>query len=187
MTTSDILQLNIGFVAVACAVLLWAQWRTRPGPAFPGPPPVGRIFKTWLVVIWLIGLVLPIQTLIIEPTTPTRLALLPYLVTFVLQVLTELLVWKRWRSPVWVLVPCLYLPWRLFQVWLGFDVTAGHDLLLTRRTLAALAVLWIVNIGVHYTNICNTLRWHAHPPGKAFPSLKDPRVFVRDAQSEPAR
>jgi hypothetical protein len=52
----------------------------------------------------------------------------------------------------------------------------------TAFTLYALAVLWIVNIGVHYTNIVNTLRWDAHPRDATFPALKDPRVFVKDAQ-----
>jgi hypothetical protein len=43
-------------------------------------------------------------------------------------------------------------------------------------------VLWVINIGVHYTNIPNTMRWNRHPADERFPSLNDPRVFVENAQ-----
>lgn len=187
MEMRDILLLNLAFVAAAGAVLVWAQWRMRPGPMFPGPPPVGTLFKIWLVVIWLVGLALPIAALVAEGgAAATRLALLPYLATFVLQVATELFVWKRWRSPVWVLVPCLFLPWRVFQAWLGLGLVAGQALPVTEATLVALMILWVINVGVHYSNIVNTLRWHAHPHDATFASLRDPRVFVAGANGGPA-
>lgn len=52
---------------------------------------------------------------------------------------------------------------------------------LTTLTCQALLVLWLINIGVHYTNVVNTLRWAYHPADADFPALRDPRVFVRDA------
>lgn len=182
MTASSVVVANTAFFAFACAVLVWARWRTAPGPPFPGPQPVGRAFKTWLVVIWGVGLILPLVALGLEWSAATRLALLPYLATFVLQVATELFVWKRWRSPVWVVVPCLYLPWRLFQSWWGLISVDAAALPLTAFTLHALFALWLINIGVHYSNIANTLRWADHPPDAIFPALRDPRVFTRDAQ-----
>jgi hypothetical protein len=182
MDTESVLFANAAFFAFVCAVLVWAQWRTEPGPRFPGPQPVGPVFKVWLVVIWLVGLLLPLVALALEWSAPVRLALLPYLAMFVAQVATELFVWKRWRSPVWVLVPCLYLPWRLFQSgwgWVAIDPAAFP---LTSFTCAALFGLWLINIGVHYTNIVNTLRWSSHPADATFPALRDPRVFTKDAQ-----
>jgi hypothetical protein len=171
---------NLGFLLLAAACMGWAQWRTQPGPAFPGPRPVGAAFKIWLVIIWLVGLVLPVVALVVEPLPATRLALVPYLLMFVLQVVFELLAWKRLRSPVWVIVPCLFLPWRLFQVWQGMQL--GPHGSVTELVLDALFVLWVINIGVHYTNIPNTMRWDRHPADARFESLKDPRVFVKDAQ-----
>lgn len=110
MDATTVILASIAFFAFACAILGWAQWRTDPGPRFPGPQPVGPVFKMWLVVIWIVGILLPVVALAVEWSGPARLALLPYFATFVLQVATEIFVWKRWRSPVWVLVPCLYLP-----------------------------------------------------------------------------
>ena len=182
---------EIVFLTLACALLIWAQWRLpKPAAAFPGPRPVGPVFKVWLVVIWLVGLLLPLAALVVDGwlggRVDVRLALVPYFAMFFLQVAAELYVWKRWRSPVWVLVPCVFLPWRVYQVSRGLEVLADPAALLSLVTLYALFVLWVINIGVHYTNIPATLRWDYHPHDRAFPSLRDPRVFVADAQDEPA-
>lgn len=172
------------FIAAACAVLVWAQWRLpKPSAAFPGPRPVGPVFKVWLVVIWAVGLLLPVAALLVDGvgagSRAALLALVPYLALFVAQVASELFCWKRWRSPVWVLVPCLYLPWRLFQVYRGHGFDPPP---LTGLTLDLLFVLWLINIGVHYTNIPATLRWDYHARDATFPSLRDPRVFTAAAQ-----
>jgi hypothetical protein len=150
---------NIAFFAIA-SLYVWIGARRAAGTAlFPGPRPPPDWFKVWLVVIWLVGLVLPI----------------------VAQVATELFVWKRWRSPIWVIVPCLYLAWRLWQIWWAWSLpgVAGSDL--ASFTCAALFVLWVINIGVHFTNIPLTLRWDHHPRSATFPSLHDPLVLTRNA------
>ena len=181
MSATAVIVANVGFFVFACAILVWAQWRSEPGPPFPGPGPVGTVFKAWLIVIWVVGLLMPLAALAIEWTPAVRLALLPYLATFVLQVATEIFVWKRWRSPVWVLVPCLYLPWRLFQSWLGIDMVDDGGTPVALITMLALFVLWAINIGVHYTNIVNTLRWSHHAADATFPALRSPNVFGKDA------
>lgn len=173
---------NLAFFLLAGLCLAWAQWRTRPGPPFPGPRPVGTAFKIWLIVIWLVGFLLPLLALVVDGLAgghrPVRIALGFYLLMFVAQVATEIFVWKRWRSPVWVIVPCLYLPWRLFQAWMGLQVVDGP--MLSVVTLWALVLLWIINIGVHYSNIANTLRWDHHPPGARFEARSSPNPFVRE-------
>ena len=174
---------NLGFLLVAAAIIAWAQWRTRPGPRFPGPRPVGRGFKAWLVVIWLVGLVLPLVALVVDGVLgghrPVRIALGFYLLLFVAQVATEIFVWKRWASPVWVIVPCLYLPWRLAQIWMGLGEVDGPAL--SVATLRALFALWVINIGVHFSNIPNTLRWDAHPADADFAALRTPNAFAKGA------
>ncbi|HPF25269.1 MAG TPA: hypothetical protein P5528_02710 [Steroidobacteraceae bacterium] len=85
-----------------------------------------------------------------------------------------------------VMQEAAFLPWRLYQVSRGFEVLQEPAPALTLTTLYALVVLWVIDIGVHYTNIPATLRWDYHPADRAFPSLRDPRVFVADAQDKPA-
>jgi hypothetical protein len=182
---------NSVFIVLACACLLWAERRTRPGPVFPGPQPVGPMFRAWLIVIWLVGLALPAIALawdgVVRGEIAVAAALLPYFLTFFAQLATEIFVWKRWRSPVWVIVPCLYLPWRVYQQAIGLALVEGAEVPLTRFTLYALLILWIINIGVHYTNIVNTMRWHAHPRDAQFDALRDPRVFTPGAQDQKAQ
>lgn len=185
------------FLLLACACLAWAQWRLpRPSARFPGPRPVGPVFKAWLVTIWVVGLLLPLAALVVDGaiggSTAAALALLPYFWAFAAQVASELFCWKRWGSPVWVIVPCLYLPWRVWQGFRGLEYAPDAPLL-TTATLYALILLWIINVGVHYTNIPASLRWDYHRRDATFASLHDPLVFrqgsqdARDVGGEPGR
>lgn len=162
---------NIAFIVFAMSILLWGQARVRHAPPWPGPRPVGRVFRGWLLVIWLVGFALPVLAIIVDGALGGHgavwLALLPYLLMFIVQIAFELFVWKRWRSVVWVLVPCLFLPWRCFQVYVGLaTVWPMEGLVLTKLTLVALLVLWLINIGVHYTGIALNLRWDLQRDGE---------------------
>ncbi|MCS6987578.1 MAG: hypothetical protein NZM40_09170 [Sphingomonadaceae bacterium] len=168
--TGTIAALNLAFLAVAAGVLWWAKVRTRPGPPFPGPRPTGAVFRAWLMVIWAVGFLMPAFTLVVDGIlggkAVVRALLGWYLLFFAVQIGFELLAWKRWRSPVWVIVPCLFLPWRLFQAGLGLWLVDGSTL--SVGTFAALVGLWVINVGVHYSNIPNSLRWDHHPPDARF-------------------
>jgi hypothetical protein len=170
--TLTIWQQELLFFALAGVCLVWARARLPAEiAAFPGPRRVGRVFKVWLVVIWVVGALLPLAALgqdgFVSGHDVVYAALMPYLAMFFAQIATELICWKRLASPIWVLVPCLYLPWRLWQSVRGLDAVqadpAVAQLGLTVFTMYALVVLWTINIGVHYTNIPRSLRWDYHP------------------------
>ena len=56
---------NIAFFAIA-SLYVWIGSRRLVGTAaFPGPRPPPDWFKVWLVVIWIVGLVLPVITLVL--------------------------------------------------------------------------------------------------------------------------
>lgn len=180
---------NAAFLVFAVIILLWAQARIRHAPAWPGPRPVGRVFRWWLLVIWLVGFLLPVVAMVVDGVAGGRseawLVVVPYLLMFVVQIAYELFVWKRWRSVVWVLVPCLFLPWRCFQIHVGLmTVLPLEGLLLTKVTLVALLVLWLINIGVHYSGIALNLRWDLQRDGN-FEAIGGVGDLVRD--SRPAR
>ena len=176
---------NVVFFLIA-SLYVWIGARRAAGTApFPGPRPPPTWFKIWLVVIWLVGLVLPLVTLVIEGmlngNRPVAVGLAAYLVMFVAQVATEIFVWKRWRSPIWVIVPCLYLTWRLWQCAWGMSLPGVDGSALAVTTWIALFALWVINIGVHFTNIPLTLRWDQHPKDASFKSLHHPVAILPSA------
>jgi len=80
--TGPVLLQEAAFLAVAIAYVYWAQCRLIvPCAKFPGPRPVGPVFKAWLVVIWVVGLLLPLLALVVDGHlgghSPTLLALWP--------------------------------------------------------------------------------------------------------------
>jgi hypothetical protein len=177
MVATTALGHNLAFLVVA-SLIVWITARRSAGTArFPGPRPVGQVFKAWLVVIWVVGFLLPLATLVRDGVLGGRAALVTalgaYFLLFFAQIATEIACWKAGRTPAWVVVPCLYLPWRLWQVAWGAGVTATDATPLTQATWIALFVLWVINVGVHYTGIPLTLRWDHHPRDATFPALGD--------------
>lgn len=176
---------NSAFFLIA-SLYVWIGARRCLGTTpFPGPRPPGSAFKVWLVVIWLVGLVLPVVTIgtvgVGEEIATVTVGLVAYLVMFVAQVASEIFVWKRWRSPIWVIVPCLYLPWRLWQCVWGWSLPEVQGSALASATWIALFVLWVINIGVHFTHVPLTLRWDHHPRDARFKSLHHPVAILPNA------
>lgn len=159
---------NLVFLAVASVILAVGVRRYRGTAPFPGPVrPWPLWFQIWFRVIWIAGFLLPAAVIIAFGFIPgdgaVMLALGPYFVMFIVQIAAEQYVWRVHKSPIWVSVPALFLPWRLWQVVRGFQVMEPypHQTLVT-YTLWVLFVLWIINIGVHYTGIPASMRYHKH-------------------------
>lgn len=176
---------NLGFFALASLYVWIGAKRTAGTTPFPGPRPPADWFKSWLIVIWLVGLMLPLGTLIwaglVQGQDQVTIGLGAYLIMVFTQIGTEIFVWKRWKSPIWVIIPCLYLTWRVWQCVWGLHILEGEGSVIVTVTYIALLVLWIINIGVHFTNIPMTLRWDYHPKSATFPALHNPIVLAENA------
>jgi hypothetical protein len=163
-TATQLILENLVFFVLTLPGLYWGWRRYADGPAFTGPrTPWPNWFKRWFKVIWFVGGVVPLLVVVVLLVQGrSQLALLafgPYFAMFAIQIATEL-VCIRLRSPIWVAVPCFYLPWRLLQLERGLAVAEGQGALVL-ATLWLLIVLWVINIWVHYSGMPNQMRWDA--------------------------
>jgi hypothetical protein len=60
-----------------------------------------------------------------------------------------------------------------------------QDSTLALGTWIALFVLWVINVGVHFTNIPLTLRWDHHPRDAKFKALHHPLAILPHAHDPP--
>lgn len=167
-TPSLIIAENLVFFVIASIILAVGVLRYRGTAPFPGPvKPWPAWFQVWFRVIWIAGFLLPIATLIYFGFIPgdqaVILTLVPYFVMFFVQIGSEQLLWQKYKSPIWVAVPALYLPWRVWQVVRGFETMEAYPhQTFVIYTLWVLFILWIINVGVHYTGIPASMRYPQH-------------------------
>lgn len=161
----QILLEEIFFFAASSAVIIVALYFHRHARPFPGSPRARETwFRIWFALIWLLTIFMPLGTLIgvglIGGNDAVTLALTPYFGMIALQIGWERVCLDWRKSPVWAIVPCLYLPWRLYQTHRGFELVGPDPGLIVWWTLAILFAMWVINIGVHFCGIPDSLQWN---------------------------
>jgi hypothetical protein len=159
----DILIQEVVFFIASSLILLAARRRYLEALPFPGPiTPWPNWFKIWFTIIWLFTIFLPLAVWIyfgfVSPVPGVALGLGLYLLMIAIQVGAEQVCQQVWKSVIWVAVPCLYLPWRIWQLFRGLDQTAADAPWLVGFTYELLIVLWVINIGVHFSGIPTQMR-----------------------------
>lgn len=154
---------NLVFFILATFFLIVVGWAWKNSKPFSLPQPLPGWFKIWFGTVQVVGLIVPLVLLVWGVWwRDTRLltVFVPYLVMLGLQILSEILTLRQFRTVVWVMVPYLYLPyrfWQLYEAWkfLSFD----SDLAWLRNLLLVEIVLWIGNYVLDVTQIPRLLRW----------------------------
>lgn len=162
--TNSLLGQNLTFFLLSSALLAVAQMAWRRAEPIPAQPLLHEpLFKVWMVVIWVGGIFIPLGLIVLGWVQGEGLAaraLGPYLIMIAVQVAMEMLFWFGFRrSPVWGLVPCFYLPWRLCQLGVGLGLPGVAEEPLLQATLIGCFALWVINIGVHYSGIPAIFGW----------------------------
>lgn len=152
---------NLLFLVVTTSFLIFIGWMWRTSKPFNIPEPLPAWFKTWLSIVLVIGVVLPLLAMLVYWGNQSVLqAFIPYFVMLGLQILSETVTLKRFHSCVWVTIPCLYLPYRIWQLHTGLILLGDESgLVWVQRLLLAEIVLWIFNYGVHLSQLPRLLRW----------------------------
>ena len=154
---------NAVFFVVATAFLAITGWAWRHVTPFDLPKPLPGWFKYWFGSVQVLGIVPPLGALVWaiwhgEPAVWMVFA--AYFVLLGLQILSEIFTLKQLHSVVWVMVPYLYVPYRLWQLYEGIELTADRpDLAWVQLILAAEIVVWGSNYLLDLAQLPRLFRW----------------------------
>lgn len=161
---STLLLENLLFLISTTSFLTIVGWSWRNAKPFDLPQPLPPWFRAWFLIVLIVGLGLPLIAIgwgVWQGNSSVLQVLIPYFMLLGLQILTESIILRQFHSIVWVMVPYLYLPYRLWQLYQSLMLPEnGNDLLAFRLLLQAEIVLWILNYGVNLLLLPWLLRWH---------------------------
>lgn len=158
---------NLLFLAVSTSFLVIVGWVYRQSLPFSIPQPLPAWFKAWLSVVLVVGVLLPFLAILLwgvwQGNQSVLQALVPYFVMLGFQISFERVTLNRFQSCVWVMIPCLYLPYRIWQLHTGLTLLSfeGESIWVEILLLTEIA-LWIFNYGVHLSQLPRLLRWEVH-------------------------
>ncbi|MGB3311116.1 MAG: hypothetical protein WA939_10870 [Nodosilinea sp.] len=154
---------NAVFFVIATGFLAIAGWAWRRLTPFELPKPLPGWFKYWFGSVQVLGIVPPLVALVWAIWQGEPLIWMVFTAYFVLlglQILSELLTLKQLHSVVWVMVPYLYVPYRLWQLYEGLDLTTGRpDLVWIQMLLVAEIVVWGINYLLDLAQLPRLFRW----------------------------
>jgi hypothetical protein len=155
---------NLLFVILATSFFGIVGWAWRNTKPYDLPYPLPDWFKIWFLTIQIGGGVVPLGVLIWsiwQGRLNVVVVLISYFMMLGLQILSESLFLRKFRSTVFVMVPYLYLPYRAWQLYEGIELfkTANEPLWLQNFLLIEI-VLWTLNYALDLAQLPRLLHWH---------------------------
>ncbi|MEQ8974423.1 MAG: hypothetical protein RIE73_29040 [Coleofasciculus sp. C1-SOL-03] len=155
---------NLGFFIIATGFTAIVGWAWRKAKPFTIPEPLPGWFKIWFGTVQVIGVLVPLVVMLLwgvwwnYSTVLTVLA--SYFLMLGLQIISEIITLKQFQSVVWVMVPYLYLPYRLWQLYEGLTILNSDSELMWIRTLLIVEiVLWTGNYLLDLAQLPRLFRW----------------------------
>ncbi|MBW4648595.1 MAG: hypothetical protein KME06_07820 [Kastovskya adunca ATA6-11-RM4] len=162
-TETYLLLENLIFFVLATAFLAIVGWAWRQAKPYTLPEHLPGWFRIWFGTVQFIGVVPPLVAIVWgawQGYTSVLTVFIPYFIMLALQILSESLTLRRFRSVVWVMVPYLYLPYRFWQLYEGWTILSpGNELMWVRYLLVVEIVLWIGNYALDLAQLPRLLRW----------------------------
>lgn len=154
---------NLLFLVFSSLFLTISGWSWRKAKPF-SIPQVPIWFNAWLSLVIIIGLLLPMAVTIWWGIWQQNMIVLnvflSYFLMLGLQIFFEIIVFRKFHSCVWVTIPCLYLPYRFWQLYQGWILlSTDSELFWVQNLLLLEIVLWIFNYCVHLSQIPRLLQW----------------------------
>jgi hypothetical protein len=131
---------------------------------FELPTPFPPWFKIWFLSVQLLGGMLPIVVIFLWGIwwhyQQVLIVFGAYLIMLGLQIVSEIVSLRVFHSVVWVMVPYLYVPYRIWQVYEGLRLFDFNGELIWMRYLLILEiVVWIGNYCLDLSQLPFLLRW----------------------------
>jgi hypothetical protein len=159
----NLLAENIVFLAIATAFLGVVGWAWRNTKLYDLPQPLPDWFKVWFLTMQIGGGLLPLMVLgwsLWQREMIVASVITSYLVMLGLQILSESLSLRQFRSTVFVMVPYLYIPYRLWQLYQGtvlIEPVARLDWV--RIFLQTEIILWALNYALDLSQLPRLFHW----------------------------
>ncbi|MFN6566019.1 hypothetical protein [Dendronalium sp. ChiSLP03b] len=154
---------NLIFFLLATSFLVVVGWAWRHAKPFSLPEPLPGWFKIWFGTVQVLGVLLPLPIMVLSGVwgyTSVLIVLGWYFVMLALQILSEIITLRQFHNVVWVMVPYLYLPYRLWQLYEGLTLLgSASELLWIRYLLVLEIVLWTGNYALDLSQLPRLFRW----------------------------
>ncbi|WP_241829281.1 hypothetical protein [Desertifilum tharense] len=152
MLSSPVLRLsaeNALFSAIALIFIVTVAWAWRETKPYTLPEPLPGWFAVWFGSVQILGGLVPLGALgwSIWQGYPSATAVwLFYYLMLGLQILLESLTLRQYATVVWVMVPYLFLPYRIWQLYEGMNLLEPLAELDWMRSLLWLEIgVWSLN------------------------------------------
>jgi hypothetical protein len=158
------------FVAIASSFFAIVGWAWKSAKPYDLPHPLPRWFKVWFLSVQILGIFPPLAALIlggiIQGNSSVLAIFSTYFAVLALQILTESLTLRQFNSVVWVMVPYLYVPYRVWQLYAGLTVLESDSTLFWVRSILYLEIIvWLINYGLDLAQLPRLLRWEVKEEG----------------------
>ena len=154
---------NSVFCIIATGFLVVTGWAWRDAKPFALPKPLPDWFKIWFGSVQLLGILPPLAAVvwaIVEGCQSLWQVLAAYFAMLVLQVITEFATLRWFHSVVWVMVPYLYVPYRLWQLWEGLAIAPStSDYVWLQLLLIGEIIVWGINYLLDLAQLPRLLQW----------------------------
>ncbi|MCV3214402.1 hypothetical protein OGM63_12915 [Plectonema radiosum NIES-515] len=171
MTSLNIFLENFIFLLLSTSFFVFVGWMWRDLKPMSLPEPLPGWFKIWFGTVQVLSGLLPLVVMLlcgvvwgsdtyVTLRDRTFSVFLSYYLMLGLQILFESLTLRQYKSVVWVMVPYLYLPYRIWQLYEGLIFLGSEsELMWVRYFLILQIVVWTVNYALDVSQLPRLFRW----------------------------
>jgi hypothetical protein len=160
----DLFLENLVFFLCATSCLVIVGWGWKDAKPYSIPEPLPQWFKIWFITVQILGVLLPLVIMIFSVVlwdyTGLFTVLLSYFLMLGLQILSESIALKQFHHVVWVMIPYLYVPYRLWQIYEGLQLLDSATQVWWIPNLLILEIcLWSGNYLINLSQLPRLWRW----------------------------